>query len=140
MDIRKLTDEVSVAPQIAVEDIAALAAAGFKTLMCNRPSNEELGQPETDAIVTEAKALGLNWVHLPVVGGQMDMSHVEGFRAALSEQAMPMLAYCRSGTRSSTLWALAEAPTRDTDEIIDACAAAGYNYEGMRGSLDSMKA
>lgn len=139
MSFRKITDDLSVAPQIAMEDIRYAAEQGFKTIICNRPDGEEYSQPVTEDMADVAGDEGLTFVHQPVISGNMSFDDVDQFRKLMDELPKPILAYCRSGTRCSTLWALAEAPTRDTAEIIDLCAKAGYDYSGMRPTLDSLK-
>lgn len=139
MSFRKITDDFSVAPQISTEEIKLAAEEGFKTIICNRPDGEEFSQPVTEDMADAAGDQDLTFVHQPVISGNMSFDDVDQFRKLLDEMPKPILAYCRSGTRCSTLWALAEAPTRDTDEIIDLCGKAGYDYAGLRPTLDSLK-
>jgi sulfide:quinone oxidoreductase len=138
MDLRKLDDDITVAPQITREELAQAAGMGFKTIICNRPDGEELNQPVAEDMADAAGDAGMTFVHQPVISGNVTMSDVEQFGQLLKEMPKPILAYCRSGTRCSTLWALAEAPNRSVDEIIQACANAGYDYSGLRPTLETL--
>lgn len=103
----RLTPDFSVAPQIGPEDVAGLAAQGFRAIMCNRPDGEEPGQPEVAAVRAEAERLGLAFVNLPVISGAITPEDVEDFAAVMKDLPGPVLAYCRSGTRCRNLWLLA---------------------------------
>ncbi len=105
MDVRQITDNYSVSPQITEDEIAAVKAAGFRTVICNRPDGEQPGQPAHDAIKAAAEAAGLAFRYIPVVSGQMTAQNVEDQAAALREAEGPVLAYCRSGTRCTNLYA-----------------------------------
>ncbi|KVT86739.1 NAD(FAD)-dependent dehydrogenase [Burkholderia ubonensis] len=102
MNIRKLTDTLSVSPQITAADLPALSAAGFRAIVCNRPDGEGPDQPTVAEI-----------------------------RAAAAPLDAPVLAYCRTGTRSATLWALSQAGLRPLDDIVATAAAAGYDLAGI---------
>lgn len=105
MDVRQITESYSVSPQVTPDEIAAIKAAGFKTVICNRPDNEQPGQPSHDAIKAAVEAAGLTFRYIPVVSGQMTVENVEDQAAALDEVEGPVLAYCRSGTRCTNLYA-----------------------------------
>lgn len=105
MDVRQITENYSVSPQITPDEIAAVKAAGFRTVICNRPDGEQPGQPSHDAIQAAVEAAGLAFRYIPVVSGQMTLENVEDQRAALDEAEGPVLAYCRSGTRCTNLYA-----------------------------------
>lgn len=108
MEIRQLTDDLAVAPQISPDQLAAVAAAGFKSVICNRPDMEGgPDQPTFAQIESTARALGLQARYVPVVSGQITETDVRDFQQALADMPRPILAYCRSGTRSTNLWALA---------------------------------
>jgi len=104
----KLTDRVAVAPQIAAADFAALAAAGVRTVINNRPDGEELGQLSSAEAARLAAAAGLAYRHIPVTAATLSDEAVTAFRQEVAAASGPVLAYCRSGTRSATLWALGE--------------------------------
>lgn len=131
MQIRQVTDEVAVAGQIRPEDVAQIAAAGFRAIICNRPDGEEQGQPDFASIAAAAAAAGLAVRDIPVRNGAMTMAHVEAVGSAIAELPKPVLAYCRSGTRSITLWSLSEAGKRPPAEIVELAARAGYDMSGL---------
>ena len=106
--ITTITPEYSTAPQIGTEDVAALAALGFRSIICNRPDGEDPGQPPVAEIRAAAERQGLAFAFVPVVSGQIDEGDIADFRAALADLPAPVLAYCRSGTRSRNLWLLAQ--------------------------------
>ncbi|GGK41145.1 TIGR01244 family sulfur transferase [Salinarimonas ramus] len=135
-DIRRLTPELSVAPQIAPDDLAAVKAAGFTTVINNRPDGESPDQPPSATMEAEAARVGLAYRHVPVVSGAMTMDDVAAFDAALSETDGPTLAFCRSGTRSATLWAFTQAGARAPDEILSIAGGAGYDLSGLRPYLE----
>lgn len=107
MNIRQITDDFSVSPQIAPEEVAEIKALGFRSILCNRPDGEEWGQPAFAEIASAAATAGLPAVHVPVVSGQITEADVDAFRAAVAELPAPVFAYCRSGARCQNLWQLA---------------------------------
>jgi sulfide:quinone oxidoreductase len=109
MDLRKLTSNFSVSPQIAAADIAAIKAAGFRSVVCHRPDGESADQPLFQEIAEAAEAQGLTIRHQPVVSGKLTDADAAAFAAMLDELPKPVLAYCRTGTRSASLWSLATA-------------------------------
>ena len=129
--IRAVTETFAVADQIAASDVAAIAGAGYRTLICNRPDGEAPGQPAAAVIAAEAKRHGLAFHDIPVISGRLTRENVDAFSEALKSTEMPVLAYCRSGTRSITLWSLTQTGTRPTDEIVRLAAAAGYDMSGV---------
>ncbi|MBL0942983.1 MAG: TIGR01244 family phosphatase [Hydrogenophaga sp.] len=131
MDLKRLTPSLAVAPQVAPADMAALAAAGFTTVICNRPDGEQPGQPDHHTMAAAAQAAGLRFVFQPVVSGQIGPAQVQAFGEALAQATGPVLAYCRSGTRCTTLWALSQAGQRPWDELLATAAAAGYDLSRL---------
>jgi uncharacterized protein (TIGR01244 family) len=139
--IRKVDDNISVAPQIAVEDVAAIKAAGFTAIVNNRPDDEEAGQIPGDAIRAAAEAAGLTYTAIPITHAGFSYPQIEAMAEVLAGADGPVLAFCRSGTRSCNLWALAQARNgADADELIAKGAGAGYNLDGLRPLLDQLKA
>lgn len=137
--IRSIDDNISVAPQLSPEDMTALAAAGFGFVINNRPDDEEGGQPSGSAMRAAAEAAGLDYVEIPTVMGGMTRTQVDEMAGALASTDKPVLAFCRSGTRSCNLWALAEASRGgDPEELIAKAAAAGYDLSGIRPVLDQL--
>lgn len=108
MSITEITPDYSVSPQIAQEDVADIAQQGYRSIICNRPDGESPDQPPVAEIEAEARRLGLGFAYVPVVSGQIREQDVEDFRGAVDRLEAPVLAYCRSGTRSQNLWMLAQ--------------------------------
>jgi uncharacterized protein (TIGR01244 family) len=139
--IRKVDDSISVAPQISVEDVAAIKAAGFTAIVNNRPDDEEAGQIPGDAIREAAEAAGLSYTAIPITHAGFSYPQIAAMADVLAGAEGPVLAFCRSGTRSCNLWALAQAKNgADADALIAKGAGAGYNLDGLRPLLDQLKA
>ncbi|WP_374654201.1 TIGR01244 family sulfur transferase [Dongia sp.] len=136
-NLRRLTPFLSVAPQISEADVGTLASRGYHAIVNNRPDNEGEGQPSSAAIEAAAKRLGLSYRHIPVISGKVTEADVEAFRAAMRELRGPVFAYCRTGTRSTTLWALSEAARLDPAVLIGVAADAGYDLNPLRPRLDA---
>jgi uncharacterized protein (TIGR01244 family) len=137
-DIRLINERVAVAPQIMPDDLPAIAAAGYVAVINNRPDDEEPGQPGGDAIRVAAHAAGLGYTAIPVAGG-FGQADVDAMAAALVAADGPVLAYCRSGTRSCNLWALAAAKAgRNPELLVRQAADAGYDLSGLRPTLDAL--
>lgn len=130
MNIKQITADYAVSPQIALEDVATLAAQGFKAIVCNRPDGEEPGQLSADAVKAEAEAHGLVFMHIPVKSGAVTQADAASMAGALASLPKPVLAYCRSGARSSQLWDMIQASKPNTqsdsfDIVIIGGGAAG---------------
>ena len=106
--IKKLTDEISVAPQIKASEVAELAAQGFRSIVCNRPDGEGTHQPVFSEIERAASAVGLQARFIPVEAGKVNDDAAVAFAAACAQLPKPILAYCHSGKRSTKLWELAQ--------------------------------
>ena len=115
-----LTPEFAVSTQITAADFPALAAAGYKTIINNRPDGEEAGQLTAAAARQLAEQHGLNYVHIPVTMPELTAATIDQFETALQEGSGPVLAHCKSGTRSCILWAIATArqPTTSLDDLM----------------------
>jgi uncharacterized protein (TIGR01244 family) len=138
-EFRRITPDFAVAGQIVASDVARAAEEGFKIIVNNRPDHEEPGQPSGAEIKAAAEAAGLSYRSLPYAG--QTPPGVVAETALLLEQAKgPVLAYCRTGTRSTKAWALAQAlsGTMRPDEIIALAGKAGYDLEGARGALETL--
>lgn len=135
-DIRKLTENLSVAPQLTAADIAGTDMQNFKTVLCNRPNEEEAGQPEYQEIKLAIEEHGLKAEFQPVNGSMISDQDVDEFAAHLDSLPQPVLAYCRTGTRCTVLWALSEAGKRPIDEILAIASTAGYALEALRPRLE----
>ena len=135
MDIRVLDDRLHAAPQIALAEVAEAATRGYGALVSNRPDGEETGQPSADQMRLAAEAAGLAFRHIPVRPGALSEVEAEAMRAALDELPGPILGFCRTGTRTTYLWALAVAGSRPADEIVATASAAGYDLTPLRAYL-----
>jgi sulfide:quinone oxidoreductase len=131
MDLKKITEKTAVSPQITPQDMAAIKEAGFRAIICNRPDGEGVDQPSFEEIEAAAKKIGLAAAYVPVTSGKVRDEDVESFGAALKDLPRPVLAYCRTGTRSATLWSLHESKKRPMHEILAATKAAGYDMNGV---------
>lgn len=135
MDAKRINDRVSVSPQIAIDDLPAIKAAGFTTVINNRPDGESPDQPASAEMEAAAAAAGLAYHHIPLGRDGVSPDMVTQTRAALEGSAGPVFCYCRSGTRSTTLWALSQAGTLPAGEIVSAAAQAGYDLSHLMGHL-----
>ncbi|ARE84458.1 Beta-lactamase hydrolase-like protein [Roseovarius sp. EC-HK134] len=136
MDLRLITQDFTVSPQIEVADVAALVDAGYRSILCNRPDGEDYGQPAFDAVAAAAEAAGLAVRWVPIHSGQMTQAALDEFRVALEEMPKPILAYCRSGTRCTMLWSITRFEDLGADEILRATAKAGYDMSGLVAQLE----
>jgi len=137
MDLKKITEKTAVSPQITTQDIAAIKEAGFRAIICNRPDGEGADQPSFAEIEAAAKKVGLEAAYVPVTSGKVRDEDVESFGAALKDLPRPVLAYCRTGTRSATLWSLHESKKRPMHEILAATKAAGYDMNGVARQISN---
>jgi uncharacterized protein (TIGR01244 family) len=136
MLMRALDELMLVGGQIQPSDIATLKAEGVTTIVNNRPDAEEPGQPSSLQVEAAARAAGLDYRHIPVGGSGLSAHQVEAMAAAIEAADGKLLAFCRSGTRSTYLWALARARKGDdADEIVRKAAAAGYDLTPVRPYL-----
>lgn len=133
---RKLDETISVAGQITPADIAEAAAQGFTFVINNRPDDEQPGQPSAAEIEAAAKAAGLGYRAIPITHAGFSNNQVTAMQEALEAAPGPVLAFCRSGTRSTLVWALARARMGDDAETLQAKAhAAGYDLTPIRALL-----
>lgn len=138
---RRLDDTILVAPQIAPEDLADAAALGVRLVINNRPDGEEDGQTEGQVIAIAAEQAGLGYRAIPVTHAGFSHGQVEAMAEALGQADGPVLAYCRSGTRSTYLWALARAKLGDHPAVlVEKAEAAGYDLRPIRPMLDALAA
>lgn len=138
---RRIDDTILVSPQIEPDDLAAAAARGITTIINNRPDDEEPGQPTGATIAAAALAEGLDYTAIPVTHAGFSHPQIDAMVAALEAAEGTVLAYCRSGTRSCFLWALARAKIGDhPDELAEKAAAAGYDLRPIRPMLDALAA
>lgn len=130
MDPKAITSSLSVGGQITAADVRRLAQLGFRSILCNRPDDEESGQPAFEAIAAAARAEGLEARYLPISGTPADEAAAV-FGETMDELPEPVFAYCRTGMRSATAWALSQARKRSVADILVATTAAGYDIAAV---------
>ena len=133
-DFRRVTDDFATAPQISVADVAEAARQGFRTIINNRPDGEAPDQPTSAEMEAAARAAGLDYVHIPISGGPTP-AQVEAERQVVAAAEGPILAFCRSGTRSIVTWSIGQAMSgaMDRGELVRLGRNAGYDLSGVLG-------
>ncbi len=139
MEIHQLTSSLSVSPQLDAKDIQQLVDAGFKTVICNRPDQEGEDQPSSDEMRTACESLGIKWYYLPVNPKSLSDQQALQFGQLLDEAPSPVLAYCRTGTRCTKLWALSQAGKTDLEQIIASASSAGYDVTTLSERILALK-
>jgi sulfide:quinone oxidoreductase len=135
----RVNEDLAVSVQIACDQLEDLAKQGVTLLICNRPDGEEPNQPNFSEIQTRAAAVGIEALYQPVIPGQISDQAIVEFGNALLTANGKVLAYCRTGTRSITLWALSQAREgQNVDELLQAARDAGYDLAGIRDRLDQL--
>lgn len=137
MKISRVTETLSVAPQVMQGDLAEIAARGFKTLICNRPDGEGADQPTHQELAALAQSQGMTLIYQPVISGQVTDESALAFAELLTANTGPVLAFCRSGMRSITLWALSATGSESPDTIISVAKSAGYDLSALEPRLNS---
>jgi uncharacterized protein (TIGR01244 family) len=135
LDVKRINDHVSVSPQISPEDVNAIKAQGFVAIINNRPDGESPDQPDSATIEKAAHAAGLSYHYIPLGREGVSPELIEQTKEVLEGSTGPVFCYCRSGTRSTTLWALSQAGKAPANEIISAAAHAGYDMSHLAGHL-----
>ncbi|MEE4014196.1 TIGR01244 family sulfur transferase [Roseibium sp. FZY0029] len=129
--MKAINSQISVAPQVKPEDMADFAQQGFRSVICNRPDGEGADQPSFEEIEAAAQKLGLEARYLPIVAGKVGDEDAEEFGRLMESLPKPILAYCRTGTRSATLWSLSQAEKLPLSDILSKTKAAGYDMAGV---------
>lgn len=138
---RQITDTVYASPQIDTTSIAEAKALGVVRIINNRPEGESDDQTPGAAIEAAAREAGMDYVAIPVTHAGFSQGQVDAMQEALEGAEGPVLAYCRSGTRSTLLWALARAKAGDNPAAIASKAAgAGYDVSPVRELIDMLAA
>ena len=138
-EFRRLSPDFAVAPQLTREDVASAAAEGFTTIISNRPEDEAPGQPSDADLIAAAQSAGITFRALPFRGPPPPAIVAE--TVLVIEQARgPVLAFCRSGSRSAAAWGMAQALSGAStpDQIIEAAAKAGYDLSPARDALECL--
>ncbi len=131
MNFAQLSDTLSVAGQISPADLQAIARSGFKSVICNRPDGECPGQFSSRELAAAAGQAGLTLAYLPVVSGRITQEDAQSFADLMDQLPTPALAYCRSGMRSATLWALSQAGSQPWPDLVQRVAQAGFNLSSV---------
>lgn len=131
MQLKQVNPEFWVADQITAQDIELIAARGIKTVFCNRPDGEGPDQPNVIEIEQVLKPYGIQIQYLPVVSGKVTDEQAEEFKQLYLQAQKPLLAYCRSGTRSITLWALSQVADQTLDQMLLTAKTLGYDLQGV---------
>lgn len=137
MDIRSLSPDLAVSPQITPADVPAIVSAGFRTVICNRPDSENPPELHAAVIAQAVEAAGLTFLNLPFDGSTMTAEVIVKLRDMIASADAPVLAYCRTGTRCTNAWALGVAGDQDPETIIRQAADAGYDVSGLAPYLSS---
>ena len=140
MNLKPLTSDLSVAPQITLEDVAELAAAGYRSIISNRPDGESPDQPDWSSIKAAATGHGMEARHIPVIASQISDADVDKFREAYRLLPKPIAAFCRTGTRAALLWALANEASLSVDERMTIVGEQGYDLNPFRPRLEATAA
>jgi len=138
MQIRHLTPDFAVSPQITPEDVAAIKAAGFVTVVCNRPDAEIPADLHAAEMRKLVEAQGLEFILNPLIPGAFTPENIATQGQAQEKARGPVFAYCASGNRSSIAWAMSQAGRIATDELIARAAQQGYNLEPFRARIDGL--
>ncbi len=131
MEIRRLSDDFAVSPQITVEDLSTIWDAGYRTLICNRPDGEEAEQTVVAEIESAAREMGFEFFNIPAVSGRAAMPHAIQTRKALENAPKPVFAYCRTGTRCTVIWSLMMLGEMEDADILASASAAGYDMSRL---------
>lgn len=140
MNVKPLTSDLSVTPQITPQDVAELAEAGYRSIISNRPDGESPDQPEWSTIKAAATQHAMEARHIPVVASEISDADVQRFREALKLLPKPIAAFCRTGTRAALLWALANEDKTSVDERMKIAGKAGYDLTPFRPRLEAADA
>ena len=136
MQINTLSDDYSVSPQIDVSDVPSIVQAGFKSVICNRPDQENPEPRQTGAIKAAVQAAGMEFAENVFDPSSFGPDKMEQQAELLAQLPSPVFAYCASGNRCTVVWAFAQAGRIATDHILDATSRAGYQLAHLRPQLE----
>lgn len=140
-DFRRINERFLASPQISVADVAEAKAMGITLIINNRPDDEEPGQIDGAKIAAAAEASGIAYRAIPVTHAGFGQGQVDAMADAMTAADGPILAFCRSGTRSTLLWALASAKQGVNPSVIASQAAAGgYDVSPIRQMIEMLSA
>ncbi|TAL98530.1 MAG: TIGR01244 family phosphatase [Paraburkholderia sp.] len=138
MNPRQLTSHLSISPQLSIADIEAAKAQGFLSVIVNRPDGEEPGQPAIAEMQEATRTAGLGFAAIPVLPGKATVEDAAKFASALETLDGPVIAYCRTGVRAATLWALSVGASIKPDVLLQRIAATGYDLSALRPRLEAL--
>jgi uncharacterized protein (TIGR01244 family) len=138
MQFNTLSDDYSVSPQIDVADVPGIAQAGFKSVICNRPDQENPESHQIEAIKAAVEAAGMDFAENVFDPSSFGPDKIERQADLLAQLPGPIFAYCASGNRCSVVWAFTQAGRVATDRILDATTRAGYQLAHLRPQLEMM--
>jgi len=138
MEIKKINNEFYVSVQISASNMQSIKKQGIKTIICNRPDNEEEKQPLISEIIKSANEYDIEVKFLPVVSGNVSNEQIHSFSQLLAEVNQPVLAYCRTGTRSTILWTLSQAGKSNFARVLESTKNAGYDLAHLESRFDEL--
>jgi sulfide:quinone oxidoreductase len=136
--MKRIYENFYAANQIQAKDIAQLKQEKFECVLCNRPDNEEQDQPSVEMIKSQCLANGIEFLHLPITPGDFNLEAIMETEKVL-KTAKKTLAYCRTGTRSTMLWAFAKTKDLEVDEVLKITDHSGYNFQHLKELLETYK-
>jgi sulfide:quinone oxidoreductase len=136
--MKRIYENFYAANQIQAKDIAQLKQEKFECVLCNRPDNEEQDQPSVEMIKSQCLANGIEFLHLPITPGDFNLEAIMETEKVL-KTAKKTLAYCRTGTRSTMLWAFAKTKDLEVDEVLKITDQSGYNFQHLKELLETYK-
>ncbi|APR35694.1 TIGR01244 family sulfur transferase [Paraburkholderia sp. SOS3] len=138
MNPKPVTSGLSISPQLSIADIEAAKAQGFRSIIVNRPDGEEAGQPTIEEMRNAASAAGLGFAAIPVTPGKASVEDAARFDLAIRTLEGPVIAYCRTGVRAATLWALSLGSSTAPDLLLQTLSSAGYDLSAMKPRLEAL--
>ncbi|WP_345816687.1 TIGR01244 family sulfur transferase (plasmid) [Paraburkholderia sp. PREW-6R] len=138
MNPKELAPNLSVSSQLSLADIGEAKARGFLSVIVNRPDAEQPGQPTIAEMREAARAVGLGFAAIPVLPGKATADDASKFSSALETLNGPVIAYCRTGVRAATLWALSVGASIEPGEILQRITAVGYDLNALRPRLEEL--
>ena len=136
--MKRIYENFYASNQIQAKDIAQLKQEKFECVLCNRPDNEEQDQPSVEMIKSQCLANGIEFLHLPITPGDFNLEAIMETEKVL-KTAKKTLAYCRTGTRSTMLWAVAKTKDLEVDEVLKITDHSGYNFQHLKELLETYK-
>jgi sulfide:quinone oxidoreductase len=128
LQIKPLTSEFSVSPQILLDDLPTIARLGFKSIINNRPDGEDKEQPSHQVLQQKCTELGMKYQYLPVISGQITKQNSQDMNDYLNELEKPILAFCRTGTRSCLLWLGTASDSQTLEDGMQRAKTQGYAF------------